>query len=469
VFGVFGLRSKEKATEMEKYRATTERGIDVMSKEFTNGTLARNNKVLVDTVAKYTDAHQEEVVLQVLQVGLTFHYPQSKAISKEHGEFLFGKSRKDLIERLDLPMDGTVRHAPKNLQRVSAVGCISAKPHKKKQPEKVEKADAKQKKQKAAAKTAKSAGDQEVALKKGPSTESIVAEVSKREAFCTNVETPSGQRPAKMFDEIVRVCFGPLVGIPKDKINTELVNNNVIRVFNFIYNGQVTLLGTVVDKWSVLAAELLKLTVHTHISLLSQVHWVLSEADGVDVKPEALLNLFNTKTVQQCPTEENQSSSSVAFDFLIREVATFAEDQKFIYEIIDVMKDRFAAKPEMPLYTVAKSQELYTLLPYIGVDLVKKARGDATASSTDALPKLNLIDFLGIVRPHIVSIIKPKWVTFAILISDVVDAAEKLTLDKTIEDLSIGIVADRAMLDSVVAAVPKVLAEVMRNYATGIH
>ena len=473
--GVLELCGEEKAGEMGMYRETTERQIDVLSKELNNGTLAKNNKILMDTVAKYTDAHQEEVVLQILHAGLGFHYPQQRIEeTRAYGEkFLFDKSRRDFIERLDAPMAGFVPHARKNGQRQSASGCITGRKASAKMRKAADESAKKTKGQKRNS-SDKSAAD----CKSRKGTETIVAEVEKREAFSTKVDTTTGQRCATVFDEVVRVCFGPLVGLPVHKINNAEVNSNIVTCLRFIYTAEVTMHATITT-WSGLATEIIERTVHTHIAPLSEVHWILSEEDGVNGTPDKLFAIFNTKTVQQqqAVIEDRPDADVVVFQFLGKEVASYAEDQNFIYEFIDAMNDRFGAKPEMPSYTVAKSQQVYAQLPFIGVALMKKTtmssafRNNAApaASSTELCPKLTLIEFLTIIRQQVAQIVKPKWVVFALLILDLAVVAQKLKITKTLEDLSIGIVAEKDVLDRIVAAVPLVVCEVLRTYGCGMH
>ena len=74
----------------------------------------------------------------------------------------------------------------------------------------------------------KCARRQAPAADRGPSSSALAvkAAIESRDAFAVDVQLPSGVRSRQIFDEHVRVCYSPLAGIEKRKIDFESVLYN---------------------------------------------------------------------------------------------------------------------------------------------------------------------------------------------------------------------------------------------------
>lgn len=108
----------EKAGMYEDYKHTGEQRIDILAKSLDRAVMVRNTKHMIDVIAKYTDSHDEKVIVHLISICVQFAYPHRQGPWSEHfAPYKFSQFTKDLIDRLDIPMEGTVKHNKTGSQR----------------------------------------------------------------------------------------------------------------------------------------------------------------------------------------------------------------------------------------------------------------------------------------------------------------------------------------------------------------
>ena len=95
--------------------------INILSKDVSIGNICKNHKALIDVITPFTDAHDEYVILDALQVLMLFHVPLREGPwSQNYGPYVFQANTKvkhDVFQRWLAPVLGSVSHKKLDQQR----------------------------------------------------------------------------------------------------------------------------------------------------------------------------------------------------------------------------------------------------------------------------------------------------------------------------------------------------------------
>ena len=158
---------------------------------------------------QYCDVHNPEVVARLTRNAMLFCLPVRDEHNEEYGDFVFPKSRKDLISRFDAPMANSVACQKKATTKSALpVGTDSAKKRRK-----------------------KNNGESDLA-----------AAVRAEEALPleTRLTSTDGERECTITDAILFAVFGPVEGLPKKDINWVQVDASLTRLVAFLFHGGCT-------------------------------------------------------------------------------------------------------------------------------------------------------------------------------------------------------------------------------------
>ena len=181
-------------------------------------------------VQSFSDSHAQFVRQEILLAAFNFFVPKMKTHDSSYGEFVFSKHDKKTIELLTAPIKGSQ------------------------------------------ATTSKPGGPQAKRRK----TESVAEQVISKSKLEVDigVESANSVRPRTVFDELVRVTFGPLANLKFSALNFEEVRNNIVEFLRYVWvDGE--------NGFKALLARLLEKTVQTHIAPLTRLHELDINA-GVD-------------------------------------------------------------------------------------------------------------------------------------------------------------------------------------------
>ena len=181
--------------------------------------------------------------------GIHFIYPNCSVADGGSGrsagrEFVFGKTRADLIDLLEFGLGGSV-----SMKRQLETGATGKPQEKSDKP---------------------SAQRRRVNLAKAKKELQTLAKQTAASFYSTN---DGESRSLKVIDDLSYQIFSPLSGLTKDKVKKDIIGDLIAAAVEFIFFKQTVIQDTKIEKYSALRVKLQEVVVSEHIDELSQLHF----------------------------------------------------------------------------------------------------------------------------------------------------------------------------------------------------